>query len=222
MTIRTKSLAEASEAEIRDALAHASLPALMMSMIHMTGETALLDGPIRPQHALMFDLDAGIAPEEAAAIRERATQTILAYRATGEAIGVGLSRETVERMMGFALADGAISPEARGFLIEELSLDRSDPRRVDIAPRAIAARGDDFRVVIIGAGMSGLLLGYRLAQQGVPFTMLEKNDRVGGTWHENRYPGCRVDIASYSYSYSFEEGEWSHLFGPRAEVQDYF
>jgi 4-hydroxyacetophenone monooxygenase len=222
MKTRTKSMARASEAEIEAAVAHASLPALMMSMIHMTGDASLLDGPIRPRHALMFDLDAGIAPEDAAAVRERAVGTIRDYVARGEPACAPLPRETVERMMGFALADDAISSEARGFLWEELSLDGSDPRRVDIDPRAIAARGDAFRVVIIGAGMSGLLLGHRLAQQGVPFTILEKNPNVGGTWLENHYPGCRVDIASYSYSYSFEEGEWSHYFGPRAEVQDYF
>ncbi|HPG24229.1 MAG TPA: NAD(P)/FAD-dependent oxidoreductase [Myxococcota bacterium] len=222
MGIATKGLSETTDAEIEAALAHASLPALMMSMIHMSGETSLLDGPVRPRHALMFDMDAGIASGDAAAIRRRAATIVRDYVDRGAPPPSPLPRETVERMMSVALADEAISEDARGFLLEELALGGADPRRLDIDTRALARRGESFHVVVIGAGMSGLLLGHRLAQQGVPFTILEKNDAVGGTWHENRYPGCRVDIASYSYSYSFEQGAWQHFFGPRAEVQDYF
>ncbi len=222
MKTPTTSRSQTSEAEIEAAVAHASLPALMMSMIHMTGDASLLDGPVRPQHALMFDLDAGIPAEDAATIRERAVSVIRDHLSQGRPACEPLPLETVERMLSFALAEPEIAPDARGFLLEELSLGGSDPRRVDIDPHALAKRADAFHVVIVGAGMSGLLLGYRLAQQGVAFTILEKNSTVGGTWHENRYPGCRVDIASYSYSYSFEEGEWGHYFGPRSEVQSYF
>ena len=222
MQTRTTPLSQTSDSEIEAAVAHASLPALMMSMIHMSGDASLLDGAARPQHALMFDMDAGMSPEDARAIRERAVVLIREYLSKGRPPSEPLPAETVERMLAFALAEQDIAPEARGFLLEELSLNGSDPRRVDIDPRAVAKRGEAFHVVIIGAGMSGLLLGYRLAQQGIDFTILEKNSSVGGTWHENRYPGCRVDIASYSYSYSFEEGEWGHYFGPRGEVQRYF
>lgn len=48
----------------------------------------------------------------------------------------------------------------------------------------------DLRVVVVGAGMSGILCGIRLQQEGITnFTLYEKGDRVGGTWHENSYPG---------------------------------
>jgi 4-hydroxyacetophenone monooxygenase len=52
--------------------------------------------------------------------------------------------------------------------------------------------------------MSGLLAGIRLKEAGIPFTILEKNAGVGGTWYENTYPGCRVDVGNHFYSYSFE------------------
>jgi 4-hydroxyacetophenone monooxygenase len=59
-------------------------------------------------------------------------------------------------------------------------------------------------VLVVGAGMSGILTGIRLSQAGVPFEIVDKNADVGGTWFENTYPGCRVDNANHMYSYSFE------------------
>jgi 4-hydroxyacetophenone monooxygenase len=81
---------------------------------------------------------------------------------------------------------------------------------------------DKFHVLVIGAGMSGLLQALRLKEAGIPFTVVEKNDSVGGTWYENRYPGCRVDIANHFYSYSFEPYPWSEYFSRRDELLEYF
>ncbi|MFI5426560.1 FAD-dependent oxidoreductase [Aeromicrobium sp. UC242_57] len=57
-----------------------------------------------------------------------------------------------------------------------------------------------FRVVIVGAGMSGLVAAHRLRATGVCVTVLEKNDDIGGTWLENTYPGCRLDTSNFGYS----------------------
>ena len=62
-----------------------------------------------------------------------------------------------------------------------------------------------FDAVIIGAGMSGILVAHRLQQAGVSVTLLDKNDDVGGTWLEADYPGCRVDNPNHNYSYSFAQ-----------------
>ena len=79
------------------------------------------------------------------------------------------------------------------------------------------------KVVIIGAGMSGLYAGMQLREAGIPFVILEKNDAVGGTWYENRYPGCGVDTPNHFYSYAFEPNhEWSHFFAKRDELWNYF
>lgn len=79
-------------------------------------------------------------------------------------------------------------------------------------------------VAIIGAGMSGLLMGIRLQRAGIrDFTIYEKAERVGGTWRENTYPGLACDVPSFLYSYSFEPKlDWSHRFAPGAEIQSYF
>lgn len=57
------------------------------------------------------------------------------------------------------------------------------------------------RVVIIGAGASGLLMAYKLQRNfdDVEFQIYEKNPDVGGTWYENRYPGCACDNPSHTY-----------------------
>jgi len=82
---------------------------------------------------------------------------------------------------------------------------------------------DSLRVVVIGAGMSGILCGVRLQKEGIRnFTIYEKGDRAGGTWRENTYPGLSCDIPSHVYSYSFEPNpDWSHQFAPGPEILEY-
>jgi 4-hydroxyacetophenone monooxygenase len=63
----------------------------------------------------------------------------------------------------------------------------------------------------------------RLQQCGIPFTILEKNRDVGGTWLENTYPGCRVDVPNHMYSYSFEpEHDWPQFFSTQPRLLEYF
>ena len=81
----------------------------------------------------------------------------------------------------------------------------------------------DFRVLIVGAGMSGLGTAAKLKEAGIAFTILEKNDAVGGTWYENRYPDCGVDTPNHFYSYSFHRNpNWSWYFSKRDELHAYF
>ncbi|KAH8717134.1 hypothetical protein GQ44DRAFT_393942 [Phaeosphaeriaceae sp. PMI808] len=80
------------------------------------------------------------------------------------------------------------------------------------------------RVVIIGAGYSGIYCGIRIPEKlkNVELAIYEKNEGVGGTWWENRYLGCACDIPSHSYQYSFEPNQnWSALYAPAAEIQAY-
>ncbi len=80
-----------------------------------------------------------------------------------------------------------------------------------------------FAVVIVGAGMSGVLAGIRLGQAGIPYTIIEKNPGVGGTWYENRFPGSRVDVGNHFYCYSFAPDDgWTEFFAQQPELQRYF
>jgi 4-hydroxyacetophenone monooxygenase len=105
---------------------------------------------------------------------------------------------------------------------EELALSPDDERsahwrKEDVAPDR------DFRVAVIGAGMSGIVAAYRLEQAGVSYVVIDKNDDVGGTWHDNTYPGCRVDIPNHYYSYSFaQRDDWPYFYSPQQELHRYF
>ena len=81
----------------------------------------------------------------------------------------------------------------------------------------------DLRIIVIGAGMSGILSAIKLKEAGVDFAVYEKADRLGGTWRENTYSGIACDVPSHFYSYSFAlNPEWSRRFAPGAEIQAYF
>ncbi len=77
--------------------------------------------------------------------------------------------------------------------------------------------------IVVGAGFSGLAAGVQLRRMGITdFAILEKADRVGGTWRENTYPGAACDVPSHLYSYSFEPNpQWSRSFGGQAEILAY-
>jgi cation diffusion facilitator CzcD-associated flavoprotein CzcO len=80
------------------------------------------------------------------------------------------------------------------------------------------------RIVIVGAGMSGLCQAILLEREGFhDITVLEKADRLGGTWRDNRYPGLTCDVPSHLYQYSFDlNPSWSRVFSPGPEIQNYF
>ena len=82
----------------------------------------------------------------------------------------------------------------------------------------------DLDVCIVGAGMSGLLMGIRLQQAGIgSFRIYEKAASLGGTWRENTYPGLTCDVPSFFYSYSFAPNlDWSRRFSPGPEILAYF
>ncbi len=92
------------------------------------------------------------------------------------------------------------------------------------AASAMEKSPEHLDVAIIGAGMSGILMGIKLKQAGIErFRIYEKASSVGGTWRENRYPGLSCDVPSFFYSYSFEPKlDWSHRFSPGSEIRQYF
>nr|WP_042191232.1 NAD(P)/FAD-dependent oxidoreductase [Kibdelosporangium sp. MJ126-NF4]CEL19934.1 Cyclohexanone monooxygenase [Kibdelosporangium sp. MJ126-NF4]CTQ97158.1 Cyclohexanone monooxygenase (EC 1.14.13.22) [Kibdelosporangium sp. MJ126-NF4] len=79
------------------------------------------------------------------------------------------------------------------------------------------------QVIVIGAGLSGVAAAAKLHAAGISdFLVLEKADGVGGTWRENTYPGCAVDIPSPIYSFSFNPNpDWTRNFAGQAELLGY-
>lgn len=81
----------------------------------------------------------------------------------------------------------------------------------------------DLRVVVIGAGLAGILAVIKLREAGIDDVVVyEKADRLGGTWRENTYPGIACDVPSHLYSYSFAPNpDWTHTFAPGPEILAY-
>ena len=79
------------------------------------------------------------------------------------------------------------------------------------------------KIVIIGSGFGGIGMAIALRKAGFrDFVILEKASDLGGTWRDNRYPGCACDVPSPLYSYSYElNPAWSRLFAPQQEIWDY-
>jgi cyclohexanone monooxygenase len=85
---------------------------------------------------------------------------------------------------------------------------------------------NNFDVVIVGAGFAGMYALYRLRALKLRTIALDSASGVGGTWYWNRYPGCRCDVASLLYSYSFDESlqqewSWSERFASQPEIERY-
>jgi 4-hydroxyacetophenone monooxygenase len=213
---------EDDDATIAAALEEASVPTLMMSMIHMTGDASLLRGPIRPAGIFLNEVQGFMSEADRAGVRARALEVIRAYRDGGCRLPAPPSPETIHAMMGF-LVGGEVPEEYVPMMLEEMELDGRDARHLHWDGDVSAAARRAFRVVVIGCGMSGLLAAIRLEEADIPYTVVEKNPSVGGTWYENTYPGCRVDVGNHFYCYSFEPNpDWTEFFAQRDELQAYF
>lgn len=211
-----------SDAFIENALNSANLPALLMSILHLSGDTEILQGPIRPGQAVFGGESDGLSDEDKARVRARALELLKAYRDGGCKLPPQPSVSTIREMMSFVVGE-EVPDEYAPMMLEELALDGVDARDLswdDAVPLAVRQK---FQVLVIGAGMSGLLAAIRLEEAGISYTVVEKNDAIGGTWLENSYPGCRVDVGNHFYCYSFEPNhEWSEYFSQRDELQEYF
>jgi 4-hydroxyacetophenone monooxygenase len=210
------------DALIARALQDASIPTLMMSMIHMSGDASLLDGTIRPTGIFINEYQGYMSEEDKATIRVQALQVIKAFRAGGCKLPPAPTAETIHRMMNFIVA-GEVPADYVPMMLEEMELDGTDQRSDAWGNEVPTQNREQHKVLVIGGGMSGVLAAYRLQEAGIPFVVVEKNASVGGTWFENRYPGARVDVGNHLYSYSFEPAHhWSQYFSQQKELQQYF
>ena len=207
---------------IAAALEEASIPCLVMSMIHMSGDSSFLDSPLRPAGVYINEFQGYMDEEARAGIRQQALELIRNFRDAGCQLPPPPSPDTIHRMMEFLVAQ-EVPRDYVDMMLEELELDGVDARGIDWADQIPAARRDAFSVLVIGGGISGVLAAIRLREAGIDFTVIEKNSSVGGTWFENRYPGARVDVANHLYSYSFAPAHhWTEYFSQQPELQAYF
>ncbi|MBI3214275.1 MAG: NAD(P)/FAD-dependent oxidoreductase [Mycobacterium sp.] len=213
---------DSSDAEIAAALRDVSVPALLLSCVHIAGP-ALLDGPLatlRPAGLFLNEVQGYMSEEAKAAARELALGIITDYRDRGCPEPAPVDAAQLKRMMDWLVCED-VPAEYVPMLLEEMELGGHDVRENALTSDEGARAA--FPVVVIGCGMSGLLAAIRLQQAQIPYTVIEKNDGVGGTWWENTYPGARVDVGNHFYCYSFEPSDhWTEFFARQPELQAYF
>ncbi|MPZ62526.1 MAG: SidA/IucD/PvdA family monooxygenase [Propionibacteriales bacterium] len=207
----------ASDDELRAALTSANIPTLLLVVAHLSGDHRWLADPYRPTRTIALnDNDTGGLPDERQAeIREAALGLLREVRDGRRTVPDPLTDERIVEMLSVSLGE-EIPQEYAEAMAEDGGFQR--PAWLRTPP----IQGDRPRVLVIGAGFSGVCVGIALQHLGLPFTIIERNDSVGGTWLENDYPGAGVDTPSHLYSYSFApRPEWSRYYPKQPEILEY-
>ena len=193
---------------IRARLEGANPVPLAMSLIHMTGDLSLLEH-ITPHIRGAWEHLESIPPELAGDIRDRMAACMVEMSKGGSPSMAQPSSSVIQKMMSAAVGE-QVSEAYVPMLLEQVGLQVSDQHMLNLAQSAThdevqsGAQTNDIHIAIIGAGASGLCAAIQLGKVGIPYTIFEKNAEVGGTWYENRYPGCAVDTPNHFYQFSFE------------------
>ena len=206
--------AEVNRTLLKDGIANANIPALLMVLYQMTGEATWLQEPFAPGRSPgLDDNDSGQLPDEVQAqIRTAAEEAIEAWLA-GKPLAIERpSNLRLAEMLSVAMTEHV--PEEYGDIV-------AAGMGYDLEPTADTAIAADKTAIVIGGGVSGICAGIELGKLGIDYTLFEKNEDFGGTWFENRYPGCGVDTPSLTYTFSCRPNDWSMYFPLRDEIEGY-
>jgi 4-hydroxyacetophenone monooxygenase len=207
-----------STAEIVAALEDVSIPTLLLSLVHITGDPRFIRD-FKPMGIFLNEIQGFMSEEDKARARAAVLPVLTDYRDRGCPEPNPLSLELIREMMDWAACEH-VTDDYLPLILEEMDIEGIDPRRPAALPIESTA---EMPVLVVGCGESGILAGIRLQQANVPFSIVEKNAGPGGTWWENGYPGARVDVANHFYCYSFEpNNDWTHFFAEQFELQAYF
>jgi len=198
--------------EIKKGISGANPYLMQMCTAHLTGDTKWLGVDDRK------DLEAGLA------------KVMLEYRATGRAAPPPDCSPIFKELLAktnTALPDDGLPATATeftdtqiGYIMDEM---RGFPDDIggdfaDLSPEVKA----NFHVAICGSGVCGLSVALRCQRAGIPYTVFERDTGIGGTWHQNRYPGVRCDTPSITYTFASDPNpNWKYYFAHGAEVKEY-
>jgi 4-hydroxyacetophenone monooxygenase len=195
----------------------ANIPTMACVLVHLTGDKGWIEGRFTPTRVRgMDDNDSGGLPDIVQQeIRTAAKAALSDYLAGKPPTLANPSDDLLMQMMSISLGEQV--PDSYVQMV------RSDLHLAadDAAETASSSPPEGFRALIIGAGISGLCAAVELSAAGIPYTIVERNEQLGGVWFENRYPGAACDVPSHLYSFSFAPHDWSRFFAGSAEIHDY-
>lgn len=203
-------------ARLRAAAPHGNIPTLLAVLFQLTGDSSWLGERYRPTRSRGMDdnRSGGLPDEVQREIVDAVVRAVLAWNAGRPAAVARPEGDQLATLMDFVMGE-TVPHEYAPLLSEVMGFTAALPRRPETGDT------EAFSVVVIGAGIAGMLASARLTDAGIAHVVLEKNADIGGSWYENTYPGAGVDTPSYLYSYSFFPRAWSTHFGKRDEVQEY-
>ena len=201
--LKQRSLPMQDTPELREALREGEIHTLLMTYVHISRDEALLD-KFAPHIKSPYAYPPESIPEE---LQEELREKLLHVLTTPGAETDEPSDALMQRMMTIGLAE-PVEDEFLPLLYDQIGFRPETPRK----ERADRKPADpNFKVLVIGAGMTGLAAGVKLDEAGYTYEIIEKNEEIGGTWWENRYPGVGVDTPSHFYSFSFAlNPEWNN------------
>ncbi|MFJ8112414.1 flavin-containing monooxygenase [Streptomyces sp. NPDC096132] len=211
---------DADPDQLRAAVEAAEPGALLMTLVHLTGDRALLT-EFRERLAAAKAACPGetLAPGQypgkvADEVRRRAHAVL---RGEGLVPALHIPDDALFLDMVRVATDEAVGPEYVPYLREQAGfayLPDSLPRHRPVP--------SGFRIAVVGAGMVGINAAVKLGEAGFEYRVFEAGDDIGGTWAHNTYPGAAVDTPSHFYSYSFElNPDWSKYYPPGPEYLRY-
>lgn len=207
----------ASDDALRTALEAANIPTLLLVVAHLSGDDRWLADPYRPTRTIALnDNDTGGLPaSRQAEIRAAAAELLRDLRDGRRTVPAAPAGDRLTDMLSVSLGE-EVPREYAEAMVEDGGF--RDP----VWLRSEPIDRDGPRVLVIGAGISGICVGIALQHLGLPFTIVERDDAVGGTWLDNDYPGAGVDTPSHLYSYSFApRSAWSRYYPKQPEILDY-
>lgn len=199
--------------ELRAAVEESDILLLLPTLVHLTGDVSWLD------RAAPHIQPLGMGGAQIPAELQKAIRDALLAALTGPARdALPLSEGMLKRITSVIVGE-PVTDEYIPLLIEQMGFQptgRFVPEQHRRAP-------EGYRVAIIGAGLSGMVAGIRLAESGYDYRIFERESELGGVWWSNKYPGVGVDTPSHFYSLSFHlNPDWPRYFSEGHVLMDYW
>ncbi|HSB97141.1 MAG TPA: NAD(P)/FAD-dependent oxidoreductase, partial [Spongiibacteraceae bacterium] len=215
----------AQQPTLEQAVAELEPMVALLSLVQITGDRGLLrkygpklEGTQHQMREAFVAVDGEIAHAEAdpAIVAEIRSKLLACVRAQQKPamphIDAALFREMSRLLLGFDMPEHSLEPayQHAGFTTD------TRIRQPKLTPP------DDFKVLVVGAGMMGINAGIKLQQSGFDYTIIEAMNDIGGTWQVSTYPGAAVDTPSILYSYSFDPNpSWTRFYPTGPEFLSY-
>jgi 4-hydroxyacetophenone monooxygenase len=207
-----------SAAEFNAVFEKADLNALRMALLQVTGDPVFSEMETfkHPVWGGVFNV-AMVNSKHHDTIKKRAMEVLLNRPVD---VPPPPSFDEAKRLMELFTGDKYSSEYARlGY--EELAFE-PHPRGVEWKRRPTDEVLSTFHATVVGCGPSGIVVAVLLEHLGIPYTVIEREPGIGGTWWVHKYPDCRVDIHAYTYQFKFEKQyPWSEHYPTAPESLKY-